>query len=124
MGKPFLPHIQVTNSEREEEEITRDDQLTHDLVTAWEVVVEQYIQREACERTVPEGTVCDKLSVPPAVYNLLGEIPCLLARNLLRVEEERAETQRERRRQVLQQLVERRTREHEERENSKKGNKK
>ena len=64
MGRPFIPCIQIINSNREEEEITREDQLTHDLVTAWEVAVEQYVQREACERTVPESTIRDELSMP------------------------------------------------------------
>ena len=124
MGRPFIPLIQVTNSDGEEEEITKEDQLTHDLVMAWEVVVDQYVQREACERIMHEGMVRDELSMPPVVYNLLGEIPRLVACNLLWVEEERTETQRERRRQqVLQQFAERRIREREERENSKKGNK-
>ena len=92
MGRTFVPLIQVTNSDGEEEEITRDDQLTRDLVTAWEVVVNQYIQRKAREITVFEGMVHNKLSVPPIVYELLGEIPHLLARNLLQLEEERVET--------------------------------
>ena len=70
MGRPFIPCIQITNSDREEE-ITREDQLTCDLATAWEVAVEQYVQKEARERIVPESTIRDKLFVPLAVYNLL-----------------------------------------------------
>lgn len=67
MGRPFLPRIQVTNSDGEEEKITREDQLTRDLVTAWEGAVDQYVQREA-----RESIVCDKLSLPLAVYDPLG----------------------------------------------------
>ena len=102
MGRPFTPCIQIVNSDGEEEEITRKDQLTRDLVTAWEVAVEQYVQREAHERTVPESTVCDELSVPPAVHDLLGQIPRLLVRNLVHIEDERARIKREGRQQVLQ----------------------
>ena len=102
MGRPLIPYIQITNSDGEEEEITREDQLTHDLVTEREVAVEQYMQREARERTV-----CDELSVPPAVHDLLGQIPRLLARNLVHIEDERAQIERERRRQqVLQRFIE------------------
>ena len=68
MGRPFVPLIEITNSNEEEEEITREDQLTHDLVMAWEVAVDQYVQREARERIVSEGTICNKISVPPMVY--------------------------------------------------------
>ena len=89
MGRPFIPCIQIINSDGEEEEITREDQLTRDLLTVWEVAVEQYVQREARERTVPESTVCDELSVPPTVHDLLGKIPRLLARNLVHIEDER-----------------------------------
>ena len=83
MGRLFVLLIQVTNSDGEDEEITKEDQLTCDLVTTWEVAVDQYVQKEARERTVPKGTVRNELSVPPAVYDLLGEVPRLLARNLL-----------------------------------------
>ena len=66
------------------------------------------MQREAHERTVLESTVRDKLSVPPAVHDLLGQIPRLLARNLVHIEDERAQIERERRRQqVLQRFIER-----------------
>ena len=75
MGRPFTPCIQIVNSDGEEEELTREDQLTRDLVTTWEVAIGQYMQKEACERTVLESTVRDKLSVPLAVYDLLGQIP-------------------------------------------------
>ena len=77
MGRPFIPCIQITNSDREEEEITREDQLTRDLVTAWDVAIDQYVQREARERMVPKSTVHNELSVPQVVYDLLGEIPQL-----------------------------------------------
>ena len=76
--------------------------MTRDLVTMWEVAVEQYVQKKARERTVPESMVRNELSMPPAVYDLLGQIPRLLARNLVHIEDERAQIERERRQQVLQ----------------------
>ena len=72
MGKPFLPRIQLTNND-EEEEITREDQVTRDLAVAWEVSVDQYGQREAQQRVVPKSMVWDELSAPLAVYALLGQ---------------------------------------------------
>ena len=75
-------------------------------MTAWEVAVEQYVQREARERTVLESTVCDELYEPPVVYDLLGQIPRLLARNLVHIEDERAQIERKRRQQVLQRFTE------------------
>ena len=95
MGRPFRPRMQVTNSDGEEEEITREDQLTRDLVAAWEVSVNQFVQKEARERAVPKRTVRDEFSVPLIAHDLLRQIPRLLARNLVHVEEERIETKRE-----------------------------
>lgn len=84
MGRPFNQQLTVVDSDTHEErteEEAREDQLTADLVELWNMSVTQYVQREARERVVSEGTIRGELTVNTPVFDLLGSIPRLLARN-------------------------------------------
>lgn len=122
MGWPFNQQLIVVDSDTHEEstaEEAREDQLTTDLVELWDMSVMQYVQREAQERAVSEGTVRGELTVNTPIFDLLGSIPRLLARNLIALQDRREETVRELcRQQVLQRYKERNRREEEERETS------
>lgn len=43
MGRPFDQQIVIIDSDIEEEEVTREDQLTWDLVQVWDIVVDEHI---------------------------------------------------------------------------------
>lgn len=118
MGRPFDQNILVTDSDIEDNtEVTREDQLTQDLIHAWDVSVDRYVQQEAELSVVSADTVRAELNVNQAVHDLLGSLPRLLARVLVEREEERENTRREQRRQqVLQQYKERNQREEEQRD--------
>lgn len=122
MGRPFNQQLIVVDNDTHNEstaEEAREDQLTIDLVELWDVSVTQYVQREAQERVVSEGTVRGELTVSTPVFDLLGSIPRLLARNLIALQDRREETVRElRQQQVLQRYEERNSREEEKRETS------
>lgn len=64
-----------------------EDQPTKDLVDLWEVSVTQYMQREARERVVLEGTVRGELMINLAVFDLLGSLLRLLVRNLIELQD-------------------------------------
>lgn len=90
MGRAFDQSILVTDSDIEDNtEVTRDDQLTQDLIHTWDVFVDQYIQREVELSAVLAGTVRAELNVNQAVHDLLGSLPRLLARVLVEHDEER-----------------------------------
>lgn len=81
----------------------REDQLTKDLVHAWEVVVGENVRWEVEKRALPTGTVLAKLTVNKVVYDLLGSLPRFLAQRLVEVEEQRdADLKEKRRQQTLQ----------------------
>ena len=46
MGQPFNQQTVTTDSDIEEEEVTREDQLLQDLLQVWEVLVDEYIRWE------------------------------------------------------------------------------
>ena len=45
IGRPFLKQVLVIDITIEEDEIKREDQVTQDLMQAWEVLVNQHIQK-------------------------------------------------------------------------------
>lgn len=71
MGRSFDQQIVITDRDIKEEEVTRKDQLTQDLIHAWDVAVEK--------RALPIGMVQAELIVNEVVYDLLGSLPRLLA---------------------------------------------
>lgn len=89
MDRPFQ-QLLVTESDTQEEVTqveVQEDQLTKDLVDLWEVSVTQYVQREARERVVLEGTMHSELTVNTAIFDLLKNLPRLLARNLIELQD-------------------------------------
>lgn len=71
MSRTFDQQTVITDSDIEEEEVTREDQLTQDLALAWEVAIDEYVQQEAEQRALPSGTVNVELTVNEVVYDLL-----------------------------------------------------
>lgn len=99
MGRGFIEQTLVTDSDPEDNKIMREDQVTQDLIQSWEVAVDKYVEREAKQRGAISPTIVRaELSVNSAVYDLLGSIPRLLARELVKLEEERESVRREQRR--------------------------
>ena len=79
MGRPFEQKTVINDSGVEEEEVTREDQLTQDLVQAWEVTMDKYLRREAEHRALPTDIVHVELVVNKAVYYLIEVLLRLLA---------------------------------------------
>lgn len=73
----------------------QEDQLMKDLVDLWEVLVTQYVQREARERAVPKRTVRSELTVNIVVFDLLGSLPTLLAQNQIKLQNRQEESNHE-----------------------------
>lgn len=61
----------------EEEDDSRLDKLTQDMVCLWEVFVNQYVRREARENKVLESIVWDALTMNGVVDCLLSRLPRL-----------------------------------------------
>lgn len=97
--------------------------MTQDVIHAWDVFVDWYVQREEELSMVSTGTVRAELNMNQIVHDILGSLPRLLAHVLVEREEERENVRREQRRQqVLQQYRERNRREEEQRDSTRRQN--
>lgn len=93
MGRPTNEPVQWIDE--------REEALTKDFTNLWEISVRDYRWREALRWGIPQAVLDERLEVNVEVDRLLTQLPRLLARHYIILQDLREERDQEQRRQQI-----------------------